>query len=215
MIYDNILVGKGGCMLTIETINIILTSFLTVVIIICSVGIIIATKFQNKQKKKYQECLNLIKEKENGVINPNDGVDITRIKKIDKSIDVNKLMVNLYDTYLEFVKRLNTNSNVSSLLDDFIGELYKSKIEIYKTKGFYEITDNIELINYSILEFQKNKLKFRVNISCFNYKLRGNLVISGSNIEKLEQIFLLTFVKKNKKWIINNIEKVYEKKLGA
>ena len=202
-------------MLTIETVNIVLTTVLTIIIIVCSVGIIIASKFQTKQTKKYEECLNLIKEKENGTINPNDGIDMDKIKKIDKNTDINKLMVSLYDTYLAFVKKLNTNSDLTNFLDVFIGELYKSKVEIYKAKGFCEITDNIELINYSILEYEKNKLKFRINISCLNYKLRGDVVISGSNIDKVEQIFLLTFVKKNKKWLISNIEKVYEKKLGS
>jgi len=40
-------------MLWIEAINDIIVIISTVVIVICSLGIVIATKFQRQQKKKY------------------------------------------------------------------------------------------------------------------------------------------------------------------
>ena len=201
-------------MFELETFKILWISFFTIVIVGCSIGIIIAIKFQNKQKEKYKECLKLIKEKENQTINANNGIDIDKIRTIDESVNVNQLMIELYNLYLEFVDRFNRNSDLTDLLDDYTSEVYKNIIEVHKEKGIFEITDNIELVNYSILEFDKDKLKFRINITCFNYKMRQNSIIYGSNLERVEQIFVITYVVKNKKWVINDIEKVYEKKLG-
>ena len=92
---------------------------------------------------------------------------------IDSKVDVNKLMQKLYDIYLEFVNKLNNNDEaVLSLLNGFIKEVYKNKLDIYKTKNINEISDSIELLNYSILGYEKNKIQFRINISCFNYKCK-------------------------------------------
>ena len=202
-------------MLWVDAINEMVVAVFTVVIIVCSIGIIIATKFQNKQKKKYNECLQLIKEKENGTLSVKNGLDSTEIKKIDNNVDINKLMMELYDIYLEFIDKLNNNDkNFNNILHGFINEFYQSKIDIYNEKNYFEVIDNIELINYSILEYAKDKLKFRINITCFNYKKRNEEIISGSNLERVEQIILLTYVKNKRKWLINNIEKVYEKKLS-
>lgn len=202
-------------MLVIDGINAVIVIILTIIIVVCSVGIVIAIQFQNKQKKKYQECLKLIKEKEDGTLNVKNGLDIEEIKKIDKTIDVNKLMMKLYDTYLEFINRLNDNDkNFDNILSGFMKEFYENKIDIYNAKNYYEKIDNIELVSYSIVEFDKDKLKFKVNITCFNYKMRKEEIISGSNLVRVEQIFILTFVKLKRKWLINNMEKVLEKKLS-
>lgn len=200
---------------SIKDFDLIAVILCTVIIVICSVAIVISIKFQNKQKKKYKECLNLIKEKENGTLNIKNGLDNDEIKKIDKSIDINKLMMKLYDIYVEFVEKINKNdSSLDNVLDGFIKEFYKNKIEIYIGKNCNEIVDNIELINYSILEYSKEKTKFRINITCSNYKKMGDKIVSGSNYDRVEQIFIITYVNENKKWLINNVEKVYEKKLS-
>ena len=202
-------------MLSIEQINYIVVISLSIVILICSIGIIISMRFQNKQKKKYQECVRLIKEKEDGTLNVKNGLDIEEIKKIDKNIDPNKLMMKLYDTYLEFVNKLNNNDKgFENILSGFIKEFYENKIDIYNQRGYVEVIDSIELVNYSITEFEKEKLKFRVSITCFNYKKVNDQIISGSNLERVEQIIILTYIKNKRKWLINNIEKVYEKKLS-
>ena len=183
--------------------------FLTILLI----STILSIKFQMKQKKKYKECLDLIKEKENGTLNVNNGVSEENIQKIDESVNLNELMTNLYNTYLEFVERLNKNNkDFEGILIGFIKEFYINKIKIYKMKKHKEITKDIGLINYSLLEFEKKKLKFRINMSCFNYKTSKDQIIGGSNLERVEQIFLITYVKFRRKWLINNIEKVYEKK---
>lgn len=201
-------------MLWIEAINDIIVIISTIVIVICSLGIVIATKFQRQQKKKYQECLKLINEKENGNLIKN-GLGSNDIKKINKNIDINKLMTKLYDKYLEFINKINKNDkDFNNILTGFMKEFYENKIDIYNSKEYFEIVENIELINYSILEFDNDKLKFRINTTCFNYKKRKDEIISGSNLEKIEQIVLLTYVKQKREWLISNIEKVYEKKLG-
>jgi len=202
-------------MLSIEKINYIMVIISTIVILVCSISIIISIRFQNKQKRKYKECLRLIKEKEDGTLNVKNGLDEKDIKKIDSKIDINKLMMQLYDIYLEFVNKLNNNDkNFENILDGFIKEFYENKIDIYTNKGYIEIIDTIELVNYSITEFDKEKLKFRINITCFNYKMINDNVISGSKYERVEQIFILTYIKSKRKWLISNIEKVYEKNLS-
>jgi preprotein translocase subunit YajC len=182
-------------------------------LIVLLISTILSIKFQMKQKKKYNECLDLIKEKENGTLNTNSGVTEKDIKKIDDKVNLNELMTNLYNTYLEFIERLNKNNkDFEGILIGFIKEFYINKVKVYKLKKHKEITKDIELVNYSILEFDKKKLKFRINITCFNYKTSKDEIIGGSNLERVEQIFLITYVKFRKKWLINNIEKVFEKK---
>ena len=196
-------------MLTIPLANKIMLVIIIIILSVISVGIIFSIIFNNKQSKKYDECIRLIKEKENGTLKSKNDLNI------DSKVDVNKLMQKLYDIYLEFVNKLNNNDEaVLSLLNGFIKEVYKNKLDIYKTKNINEISDSIELLNYSILEYEKNKIQFRINISCFNYKKTKDVITSGNNLERVEQIFLITYVKSRNKWIINNIEKVYEKKLS-
>lgn len=196
-------------MLVIPLANKIMLAILIFILFIISLGIILSIIFNNKQSKKYNECLRLIKEKENGTLKSKNDLNI------DSKVDVNKLTQKLYDIYLEFVNKLNNNDEaVLSLLNGFIKEIYKNKLDIYKTKNINEISDSIELLNYSILEYEKNKIQFRINISCFNYKKTNDVITSGNNLERVEQIFLITYVKSRNKWLINNIEKVYEKKLS-
>lgn len=184
-------------------------------LIILLISTILSIKFQMKQNKKYNECLNLIKEKENGPLNTNTGVTDEDIQKIDDKVNPNELMTNLYNIYIEFIERLNQNNkDFEGILSGFIKEFYVNKVEIYKVKKHRETTKDIELINYSILEIDKKKLKFRINISCFNYKTCKDEIIGGSNLERVEQIFLITYVKSRGIWLISNIEKVFEKKQG-
>ena len=198
-------------MLSIDTINSIVYVILTVTIVVCSLGIVIAIKFQNKQNKKYQECLNLIKEKENKTLNDQTLVEIEELK----GIDINKLMIELYDTYLLFVDRLNNNDkNFENILSKALKEFYESKIDIYNKKYYREITDNVELINYSILECENGQLKFRITINCFNYKQKNEQIISGNNLQRVEQVFIINYMKSNDKWLIDSIEKVLEKNLS-
>lgn len=196
-------------MLVIPLANKIMLVILIIILFIISVGIVLSVIFNSKQSKKYDECLRLIREKENGTLKSKNDLNI------DSKVDLNKLMQKLYDIYLDFINKLNSNDeSLLVLLDRFIKEVYKNKLNIYITKNIIEITDSVELLNYSILEYEENKIQFRINISCFNYKKTKEIIVSGNNLERVEQIFLITYVKSKNKWLINNIEKVYEKKLS-
>ena len=202
-------------MLKLKLINIILIIIGLIITIVCSIGIVIASKFQNKQRKKYNDCLNLIKEKENMAFQVKYGLSKEEINSIDGSIDVDKLMSDLYETYLEFENKLKIlDNNLDNILTGYIKEFYINKIEIYKLNGYRDVIDSIYLISYSITEFSKEKLKFRVTINCFDYRQINNEVIIGSNIEKVEEVLILTYEYIDDKWLISNYEKVYQKKLN-
>lgn len=202
-------------MLTMQIGNAFTLILAIIAIILGLLGVILATIFQSKQKKKYNDCINLIREKENVTLQMKKGLTKEEINKIDSSIDVDELMRQLYDTYLELENKLNSfDSNLDNTLTGHIKDYYTNKIDIYKLKNISEVTDRIELLNYSITEFSKNKLQFRININCLNYKKANNNIVSGSNYEKVENVILLTYEKINDKWLICNYEKVYERKLN-
>ena len=202
-------------MLTISVTNIIIWAILIGIIILCTVGIVIASIFQSKKDKKYKECLDIIKEKGNIKFEVKDSLTKEDIKKINKNVDINKLMQNLYNKYLKFIDKVkNNDTSLDSVLGGALKEFYIRKLENFKSAGYKEILDVIDLVGYSITEYDKNKLQFRVTINCFDYKLLNDTVISGSNLIKLEEVFLLTYEKIGNKWLITNYDKAYEKKLS-
>ena len=199
-------------MISIEKIFCIIILIIAIISFIYTIAIAVSFKFNQKQKNKYNECLELVRQSTREM---KDALKEKDIKKIDKSIKLDKLMMNLYDKYLKLLDKLNSNNkDFKNILTGYIKEFYENKINIYIEKGYKEIIDEIELINYSIIEFNKNKLKFRVSITCFNYKELNSDVVSGSKYDRVEQIVLITYNKENKKWLISNIEKVYEKELS-
>ena len=99
------------------------------------------------------------------------------------------------------------------MLTGFIKKIYSDRINLYKESDTQEKLEKINLIGYSITEFSKKELKFRVKITAINYKIRGNDIISGSNTNYLEQIYIITYEKIGKVWKISNIEKVLDKKM--
>lgn len=195
--------------------HIVLRIMIIVGVFLCTLGIVLSIRFQHKQKKKYSNCVKLIKEKENATVGVNDGLSKENIALIDENIDVDTLMSSLYDSYIELIYRLNNlDNNLDELLTDHIKELYLTKIASFQEKNIKRVIDGIDLVGYSIIEFEKEKLKFRVNINCFDYKLKNDKIISGSNLEKLSEINILTFEKIEDKWLISNLEKVFEQKLS-
>lgn len=200
-------------MLSISTFNKVLIVILIILLFVFTIGIVICMKFLSKQTKKYKDCLRLIKEKENGILNEEVGINKDVIKKIEKVNDIEKFKEKLYKTYLKFVEKINNNDKeFGSILDDFISKYYENKIDIYINKNKIEKIENIELKKHSILEYNKKELKFKINVTCINYiEMNGN-IISGSKEEKVEQIFILTYVKDKQKWLIKNIENVFEEK---
>ena len=106
------------------------------------------------------------------------------------------------------------DSNLDDILVGYLKDFYVNKIENFKEKGYRDITDGINLIDYSIMEYSKENLKFRITINCFSYKTVNNEIVSGSNLERIQQILLLSFQNINGKWLISSYEKIYEKKLS-
>lgn len=199
----------------LSTGNIVVVVIASVTIIICSICIIIATKFQKKQKKKYNEVLNIVKEKEGEIFKVKDGLTKEDISKIDSKVNLDKLMQELYNTYVKLETKIKKlDSKLDNILVGYLKEFYINKIENFKENGYADITDGIELINYSITEYSKEKLKFRVNINCFSYKTINNEIVSGSNLEKIQRIIILTYENIDNKWLISAYDKVYEKKLS-
>lgn len=195
--------------------HIVLRIMIIVGVFLCTLGLVFSIKFQQKQKKKYSNCVKLIKEKENATVGVNDGLSKENIALIDENIDVDTLMSSLYDSYIELIYRLNNlDNNLDELLTEHIKEIYLTKIASFQEKNIKRVIDGIDLVGYSIIEFEKEKLKFRVNINCFDYKLKNDKIISGSNLEKLSEINILTFEKIEDKWLISNLEKVFEQKLS-
>lgn len=196
-------------------ISVVTVAVVSVVIIICSIGIIIASKFQKRQNKKYKDFINIVNEKGNSTFQVKDYLTKEDINELDNEVDVDKLMLELYETYLTLENKLKAfNTNLDDVLTGPIKDFYINKINNFKEKGYSDIIDGIDLIGYSITEFNKEKLKFRVNINCFSYKTINDKIVSGSNLEKIEQILLLTYKKIDNKWLIESYEKIYEKKLS-
>ena len=187
----------------------------TVTIIICAVGIIIAGKFQKKQMKKYNELNNIINKNKDATFQVKDGLTKEEINNIDSDVDVDLLMQELFSIYIEFEDKIkNLDTNLDDILFGTLKEFNINRIENFKDKGFMEITDGIDLINYSITEYEKNKLTFRITMNCFSYKMLDNKIVSGSNLEKIQKIVLLTYEKLNDKWLISSYDKIYERKLS-
>ena len=66
-----------------------------------------------------------------------------------------------------------------------------------------------------ILNFEKKRVEFRISYTCFNYKMMNDVITSGSNLEKVEQVVIVTYSKLRKKWVINNIERIIEDEDGS
>lgn len=198
------------------TINLIAIIIITIVIIICSIGIIISISFQKKQKKKYDECLKLVKEKQNSTLLIENELNFQGMDNLYNKLDINRLMSDLYNIYLIFLNKLNSlNADFEDILIGPIKEVYKNKVDVLRLKNYKEVTDSIDLINYSIIDYSNKKLQFRITVNCFSYTISNNIIVSGSNLLKVEQVIILTFEKEDEKWLISNYEKVYQKFLNS
>lgn len=196
-------------------INIVTVLIVSVIIVTCSIGIIVASTFQQKKKKKYNEFLKILEEKNDSTFQVKDYLTKDEINKIDSEIDVDLLMKNLYETYLTLENKMNTfDDNLDEVLTGYLKDFYINKIENFKEKNFADIKDRIELVGYCITEFKKEALKFRVTINCLSYKMINNKIVSGSNLDKVQEILLLSYKKIDDKWLIESYEKIYEKKLS-
>jgi len=195
------------------SIILVIISLSVVISLICV--IVLSIKFQKKAKKKYNDLTNLINENKDLTFSVKDSLTPEEIVSIDSSVDPNSLMKSLYETYLSFAnKTSNFDDNLDDVLTGGLKDFYINKINNFKLNGYADKQDNISLIGYSISEFKKDKLKFRMNISCFSYKTINDKIVSGSNTYRVEQILLVTYNKIGDKWLISNCDKIYEKKMS-
>ncbi|MBQ2947223.1 MAG: hypothetical protein IJE04_05235 [Bacilli bacterium] len=194
---------------------IIVVAITSITIIICSIGIIIASRFQNKQKKKYTEVNQLINKNKGARFSVKEGLTKEEINNIDNSVNADILMSELYSKYVDMENKIKTfDTNFDDILTGHLKEFNISRIENFRSNGFADITDGIDLIGYTITEYSKEKLTFRVTINCFSYKTVNNQIVSGSNLEKIQKILLLTYENVNGKWLISTYNKIYERKLS-
>lgn len=194
---------------------IIVAVIASITIIVCSIGIIIASRFQNKQKKKFTEVNYLVNKNRDARFSVKEGLTNEEINKIDSNVNVDILMSELYSTYVEMENKIkNFDTNFDDILTGHLKEFNINRIENFKTRGFTDITDGIDLIGYTITEYSKEKLVFRLTINCFSYKTVNNQIVSGSNLEKIQKIILLTYENVNGKWLISAYDKIYERKLS-
>lgn len=194
---------------------IVVVVIVSITIIACSAGIIIASKFQNKQKKKYTEVNQLVNENRDAKFSVKEGLTKKEIHNIDSSVNIDFLMSELYSTYVEMENKIkNFDTNFDDILTGYLKEFNINRIENFKSRGFTDITDGIDLIGYTITEYSKEKLTFRLTINCFSYKTVNNQIVSGSNLEKIQKIILLTYENVNGKWLISSYDKIYERKLS-
>ena len=187
---------------------------ITIIIVLCIVGVVAAKDVQDKQKKKYDDCVKAINEREDETYNYDGSLTPGQIRKKDKTVNPEELQKKLYDKFLNLQEKVNNlDDSFDGLLTGFIKRVYNDRINLYKESNTQEKLEKINLIGYSITEFTKKELKFRIKITAINYKIRNNEVISGSNTNYLEQVYIVTYEKIGKVWKISNIEKVMDKKM--
>ena len=198
--------------------NVFYTSVIAVVtitIIVSSIGIVIGIRFQKKQKEKYRIIEKLVNENKDMLFQVKDNLTSEEINKIDSTINVEELMSKLYDIYLTFERKTkDLDSNLDDILTESLKEFYVNKIELFKKNSYMDIKDGIDLIGYSITEFNKDSLKFRININCYDYKTINGEIVRGSDKFKVEQIMVISYTKINDNWLINSFDKIYERKLS-
>ena len=177
-----------------------------VVIIVIVIIVLISYLYNRKQRKKINNVLDIIKNKE--------GMTITDIANEKLELEnSSELMIELYDIYIKFQDGYN-NLDETSLgkLTEKAKSFYTNIIINNKSRNFKEVTDNIELIGYSIVEYTESKLKFRIKINCLNYKCLGDKIVGGSDLKKTELILLISYENKDG-WLLDEVKKIYEKQV--
>jgi len=175
----------------------------TVVIFVCLIVVISSARFCKKRNKKYKEMIKLVNENKNKGILENNQVT---------SAETDQIIMTLYNKYLLAIEKINNNEKgFENLFDDFMKEFYEHKIDIFKSQNHNEKNTHIDLVNYSLLNFENEKIEFRIKITGVISCTRNGEVIRGTNGEKIVQIIVLTGVNKDGEWLISNIDQVYQK----
>lgn len=203
-------------MFTYSIFNIILIGVLSFTLLLLSIGMLLSLRFQKKQQKRYNEVIKIVNEKKDEVINVKSGLTEEEIYKVDPDVNIQSLTTELFDKFkgLQLKIKNHDSNNIENLATTPTLEFVKSRIDAYKNNGYYEVMDDIELQGYSIIEFEKEKLKLRIHVVCKNYKKLGDEVISGSDIKPIEEIIIIEYVKIDDNWVIIDVDKVLERKIA-
>ena len=191
---------------------ILLAIICSIIVVVVCVGVITSKNVQNKQEARIEQIRQYTLNNKEATFKIKDSLTEEDIKAIDSNLDIGSLMEDLYDSFLKLEKNLNDlNLDFDDILTQKSKEIYETRIKKLKLINNVEVIQDINLIGYSIINFNIDKIVFRVNIKCINYKKSGEIITSGSSSNYITQIFLITYLKIDNKWLIDDCDKVYEK----
>lgn len=196
--------------------NIMLILMGVFVLVIFVIGLCFSISFQKDAKKKLNEVEKIVKSKEGEFFQAKTCLDEKDILKVNPDLDIPRFMSDLFDTFLKLEDKLNKHddTDIETIAYGTQVSYVKNKVKAYKSNGFCEIVDGIDLVDSSIIEFTKTKVVLRATIECFNYKMLDEKIVSGSNLNKIREIVLIEYRLKENKWLITDVDKLVEQKMG-
>ena len=104
---------------------------ITIIIVLCIVGVVAAKDVQDKQKKKYDDCVKAINEREDETYNYDGSLTPGQIRKKDKTVNPEELQKKLYDKFLNLQEKVNNlDDSFDGLLTGFIKRVYNDRINL-------------------------------------------------------------------------------------
>lgn len=185
-------------------------------LILIGIGMIISLRFQKKQQKKFEEVEEIVKSKQNVIFEFKSGLTNEELLRVNPKLDIGSLATDLFNTFkeLEFKIKTHDDTNLEKLVVGTTLNFIKSRIDTYRVNGYYEVMDDIELLEYAFVEYNKESLKFRIKVNCINFKKINDDIISGNESKKIEEILIISYRYVSNKWLIDDIDKVLEKKMA-
>ena len=189
---------------------------ISLTLILIGVGMLLSLKFQKRQQKKLKEVEDIVKSKQNVIFEFKSGLTNEELLRINPKLDINGLATCLFNTFKELELKIKNHddSDLDKLVVGTTLNFIKSRIDTYKINGYFEVVDDIDLLEYAFVEYNKDSLKFRIKINCINYKKINNDIISGSEFKKLEEVLIISYKNISNNWLIEDIDKVLEKKMA-
>ena len=189
---------------------------ISLTLILIGVGMILSLKFQKRQQKKLKEVEDIVKSKQNVIFEFKSGLTNEELLRKNPKLDINGLATCLFNTFKELELKIKNHddSDLDKLVVGTTLNFIKSRIDTYKINGYFEVVDDIDLLEYAFVEYNKDSLKFRIKINCINYKKINNDIISGSEFKKLEEVLIISYKNISNNWLIEDIDKVLEKKMA-
>ncbi len=189
---------------------------ISLTLILIGVGMLLSLKFQKRQQKKLKEVEDIVKSKQNVIFEFKSGLTNEELLRINPKLDINGLATCLFNTFKELELKIKNHddSDLDKLVVGTTLNFIKSRIDTYKINGYFEVVDDIDLLEYAFVEYNKDSLKFRIKINCINYKKINNDIISGNEFKKLEEVLIISYKNISNNWLIEDIDKVLEKKMA-